>query len=56
MNVAEDRPRKEKNLHDNIERYAPEGDFSEEEKLEYSVNLTGVFPINAVVTPRVGQS
>ena len=53
--VAEDRPRKEKNLHDNIERYAPEGDFSEEEKLEYLVNLTGVFPINAVVTPRVRQ-
>ena len=53
--VAEDRPRKEKNLHDNIEKYAPEGDFTEEEKLEYLVNLTGVFPINAVVTPRVRQ-
>ena len=53
--VAEDRPRKEKNLIDNIEKYAPEGDFSEEEKLEHLVNLTGVFPINAVVTPRVRQ-
>ena len=53
--VAEDRPRKEKNLHENIEKYAPEGDFTEEEKLEYLVNLTGVFPINAVVTPRVRQ-
>ena len=53
--VAEDRPRKEKNLHENIEKYSPEGDFSEEEKLEYLVNLTGVFPINAVVTPRVRQ-
>ena len=51
--VAEDRPRKEKNLIENIEKYAPEGDFSEEEKLEHLVNLTGVFPINAVVTPRV---
>ena len=51
--VAEDRPRKEKNLILNIEKYAPEGDFSEEEKLEHLVNLTGVFPINAVVTPRV---
>tara|TARA_B100001564_G_scaffold134674_1_gene112992 strand:- start:454 stop:3888 length:3435 start_codon:yes stop_codon:yes gene_type:complete len=51
--VAEDRPRKEKNLLENIEAYAPTGDFSEEEKLEYLVNLTGVFPINAVVTPRV---
>ena len=53
--VAEDRPRKEKNLIENIEKYAPEGDFSEEEKLEHLVNLTGVFPINAVVTPRVRQ-
>ena len=51
--VSEDRPRKEKNLIENIEKYAPEGDFSEEEKLEHLVNLTGVFPINAVVTPRV---
>ncbi len=53
--VAEDRPRKEKNLTENIEKYAPEGDFTEEQKLEYLVNLTGVFPINAVVTPRVRE-
>lgn len=51
--VCVDRPRKEKNLVENIEQYEPEGDFTEEEKLEYLVDLTGVFPINAVVTPRV---
>ena len=51
--VCVDRPRKEKNLAENIEQYEPEGDFTEEEKLEYLVDLTGVFPINAVVTPRV---
>ena len=50
-----DRPRKDKNLAENIEKYSPEGDFTEEEKLEYLVSLTGVFPINAVVTPRVRQ-
>ncbi len=50
-----DRPRKEKNLLENIETYAPEGDFTEEEKLEYLVSLTGVFPINSVVTPRVRE-
>jgi DNA polymerase-3 subunit alpha len=50
-----DRPRKEKNLIENIEKYEPEGDFSEEEKLEYMVSLTGVFPISAVITPRVRQ-
>jgi DNA polymerase-3 subunit alpha len=53
--VCEDRPRKEKNLEENILKYSPEGDFSEEEKLEYLVSLTGVFPINAVVTPRVRE-
>ena len=53
--VAVDRPRKEKNLIENIKKYEAEGDFSEEEKLEHLVNLTGVFPINAVVTPRVRQ-
>jgi DNA polymerase-3 subunit alpha len=50
-----DRPRKLKNLEENIATYAPEGDFTEEEKLEYLVNLTGVFPINSVVTPGVRQ-
>jgi len=53
--ISEKRPRKEKNLIENIKLYAPEGDFSEEEKLEHLVNLTGVFPISAVVTPRVRQ-
>lgn len=51
--VCTDRPRKEKNLIENIEKYKPEGDFSDEEKLEYLVNLTGVFPISSVVTPEV---
>ncbi len=50
-----DRPRKEKNLQENIEKYYGEGDFSEEEKLEYMVSLTGVFPISVVITPRVRE-
>lgn len=53
--VAVDRPRKPKNLEENIAKYEPEGDFSEEEKLEYLVSLTGVFPISSVVTTRVRQ-
>ncbi len=53
--VAVDRPRKPKNLEENITKYEPEGDFSEEEKLEYLVSLTGVFPISSVVTTRVRQ-
>ena len=48
-----DRPRKLKNLEENIVTYAAEGDFSEEEKLEHLVNLTGVFPINSVINDHV---
>jgi len=48
--VALDRPRKEKNLHENIEKYAPEGDFTEEEKIEFLTNLTGVFPMSMVIS------
>ena len=47
--VAVDRPRKQKNLDSNIELYAPEGDFTEEEKIQSLVDLTGQFPINRVV-------
>ena len=51
--VAVQRPRKEKNLLDNIEQYRDEGDFSEEEKLQYLVDLTGFFPINLVVNEHI---
>jgi DNA polymerase-3 subunit alpha len=47
--VAVDRPRKVKNLEENIELYAPEGDFTEEEKIQSLVDLTGQFPINKVI-------
>ncbi len=53
--VCKERPRKHKNLEENIEALAHLGDWTEEEKLENLVNLTGVFPINAVVTPRVRE-
>jgi len=48
--VAVDRPRKPKNLEENIDLYAPEGDFTEEEKIQSLVDLTGQFPIRRVVT------
>jgi len=51
--VAVDRPRKEKDLHENIERYQPEGDFSKEEKIENLTNLTGVFPMHLVVSDEI---
>ena len=57
MAACKERPRKEKNLIENIENpeYRAKGDWTEEEKLEKLVSLTGVFPINAVVTPRVRE-
>ena len=54
--VAVDRPRKEKHLLENIEKYAPEGDFTEEEEIQYLVDLTGVFPFNLVLSDHIVSS
>tara|TARA_Y100000593_G_scaffold14802_1_gene28508 strand:- start:6037 stop:9459 length:3423 start_codon:yes stop_codon:yes gene_type:complete len=51
--IAVDRPRKEKNLAENIETYADMGDFSDEEIIHYLADLTGVFPISLVMTDDV---
>ena len=51
--VAVDRPRKEKKLEENIAKYAPEGEFTEEEKIQYLVDLTGVFPLNLVLNDNI---
>jgi len=47
--VAVDRPRTQSHLDTNIKRYAAEGDFTDEEKIEYLVNLSGVFPMNLIM-------
>jgi len=51
--VAIDRPRKPKNLEDNIELYAPEGEFSNEEKISHIIELTGVFPFKRVMNKEI---
>ncbi len=51
--ICVDRPRKIKNLEENINLYSPEGDFSDEEKIGYLVELTGVFPFNRVMKPEI---
>jgi len=51
--IAVDRPRKIKNLVENIEKYAPEGDFTEAEKIQFLVELTGQFPIHKVMNEQV---
>ena len=51
--VAVDRPKSEKKLKDNIETYTPEADFTDLEKIEYLSSLTGVFPLDMVITGTV---
>tara|TARA_R110000765_G_scaffold35156_3_gene79196 strand:+ start:2274 stop:5693 length:3420 start_codon:yes stop_codon:yes gene_type:complete len=51
--VCLERPRKEKNLLENIANFAPEGDFTDEEKIGYLVELTGVFPFSRVMKPEI---
>jgi DNA polymerase-3 subunit alpha len=48
--VVVDRPKTLKKLKENIELYKPEGDFSDEEKIEHITQLTGAYPINLVMT------
>jgi hypothetical protein len=46
--VCVDKPRTKKKLDENIEKYRPEGSFTQEEKIENYANLTGIFPISMV--------
>jgi hypothetical protein len=50
-----ERPKNLKRLGDNIELYRPEGDFSEEEIIQFKTDLTGVFPINLVISDETVQ-
>jgi DNA polymerase-3 subunit alpha len=50
-----DRPKNIKRLTENIETYRPEGDFSEEEIIQFKTELTGVFPINLVINAETIQ-
>jgi len=54
--VAVDRPRKPKNFDENIEKYSPEGNFTEEELIQYKINLTGVFPFDLVMADHIRNS
>jgi ribosomal protein S16 len=53
--IAVDRPRNEKKFLENIEKYYPEGDFSEPEKIAFLTDLTGMFPINRIVSAELIQ-
>ena len=45
-----DRPKSLKKLANNMKTYAPEGDFTEEEIIQFKTELTGVFPLNLVIS------
>ena len=53
--VAVDRVKSLKKFKENIEVYEPEGDFTEEEKIEFLASLTGGFPIHKVASPELIQ-
>jgi len=44
-----DRPKSLKKFKSNIEMYKPEGDFTQQEIIQFKADLTGVFPINLVI-------
>jgi DNA polymerase III alpha subunit len=50
-----DRPKNPKRFSENLELYRPEGDFTEEEIIQFKTELTGVFPINLVIRPDTVQ-
>jgi DNA polymerase-3 subunit alpha len=50
-----DRPKNPKRFSENLELYRPEGDFTEEEIIQFKTELTGVFPINLVIPPATVQ-
>jgi len=50
-----DRPKSIKKFSENLELYKPEGDFSEEEIIQFKTDLTGVFPLNLVIGESVVQ-
>ena len=51
--VAVDRPRKAEKLVENIEKYKDEGDFTKQEKIEYLVGLTGMYPFYYILDDKV---
>ena len=48
--VALDRPKNKKRFNENIELYAPEGTFTVEEKIENISSLTGIFPLELIMS------
>ena len=50
--VVVDKPKSKKKLEENIESYRPEGTFTTAEKIQNTQTLTGIYPINMVMSER----
>jgi DNA polymerase III alpha subunit len=50
-----ERPKSLKKFAENLEAYGPEGDFTEEEVIQFKTELTGIFPMNLVISPETIQ-
>ena len=53
--TANDRPKRKNNLQENIDKYIGEFDFTEEEKIDNIVTLTGLFPFELVLDRKVKE-
>ena len=54
--VAEHRPKNEKELLENIEKFKDVEDFSNEEKMNFLIDITGTFPFDLILTPKILNS
>ncbi|NJN98548.1 MAG: hypothetical protein HC875_32900, partial [Anaerolineales bacterium] len=48
--VGEERPKTLKKFHENIEKFKNEKDFSQEEKFQFFIELSGYYPIDLIIT------
>ena len=55
LSIAKDRPKNKKKLEENIVNYGGEPDFTEEERIENIVSLTGIFPFELVLDKKVRE-
>jgi DNA polymerase III subunit alpha len=55
MSIVDSRPKNKKKLDENIKKYLGEADFTEEEKIDNIVSLTGVFPFDIVLDSKVKE-
>lgn len=56
MACVQDKPKNVKKLDEKIKLYSPEGDFTNEERIEYVSSLTGMFPFDLVMSAQVRDS